>query len=266
MPYFNHEKLIVYQQAIDFAKLSVELDQKVDGKAAARDHLFRASCSIPVNIAAGNSKQSDEGRAHLFEIACGSAMECAACLDVLAAKGYLSETEIVPGKELLRSVVSILLSLRSGNSSSRVEEEEGRYGRHFFAHESLEVYQCALRCVSICQQLSSENEGKSELKDSLDRSSTSVVLNLAEGNAKFSHKDQSRFLDIAHTSALKCASTLDVWVAGGQVSDGQIAPAKSLLAEVVSMVFGLMRRVRKDGEGASDCEQGEDCAHSSSSS
>jgi four helix bundle protein len=74
-----------------------------------------------------------------------------------------------------------------------------------------------------------------------------VALNIAEGNAKYSSKDQVRFLDIAHTSSLKCASTLDIWVAAGLVSEKQIAAGKSFLAEIVAMLFGMKKRILKDG-------------------
>lgn len=38
------------------------------------------------------------------------------------------------------------------------------------------------------------------LKDQLDRSSSSISLNLAEGNAKFSFKDKARFYQMAYGS------------------------------------------------------------------
>ncbi len=42
------------------------------------------------------------------------------------------------------------------------------------------------------------------LRDQLDRASSSISLNLAEGNAKFSYKDKSRIYQIAYGSLREC--------------------------------------------------------------
>ncbi|MEQ1878867.1 MAG: four helix bundle protein [Bdellovibrionia bacterium] len=42
------------------------------------------------------------------------------------------------------------------------------------------------------------------LKDQLDRASSSISLNLAEGNAKFSYKEKSRIYQIANGSLREC--------------------------------------------------------------
>ena len=48
------------------------------------------------------------------------------------------------------------------------------------------------------------------LVDQLDRASTSIPLNIAEENGKFTGADRCRFFDIARGSALECAASLDV--------------------------------------------------------
>lgn len=53
-----------------------------------------------------------------------------------------------------------------------------------FDHERLKVYQEALRFVVWVSPIIEELPGKLAAKDQLDRASTSVVLNLAEGNGK----------------------------------------------------------------------------------
>src|SRR5438045_8431739 len=81
--YFDHEKLDVYQEAIAFCGWVGEFLTAISAKAAAKDQLDTASTSIPLNIAEGNGKFSAKDRARFFEVARGSALECAACLDVL---------------------------------------------------------------------------------------------------------------------------------------------------------------------------------------
>jgi four helix bundle protein len=81
-----------------------------------------------------------------------------------------------------------------------------------------------------------------DVKDQLDRASTSVPLNLAEGNGKYAPKDRCRFFDIAHGSALECAAGLDTLVAKGKLTVEQIRPGKEILQRVVRMLMGLIKK------------------------
>jgi len=49
-------------------------------------------------------------------------------LDVVVAKAILKEYEIMPGKEILLNVVSMLVGLIKSNSTDRVCELLTRYG------------------------------------------------------------------------------------------------------------------------------------------
>ena len=107
--YFDHEKLKVYQLAIEFVTWSETLLEECQGKAAsAQRHLEEASSSIPNNIAEGNGKWSKKDRKKFFEVARGSALECASCLDILVAKRRISGDRVIQGKEQLRSIVNLL--------------------------------------------------------------------------------------------------------------------------------------------------------------
>jgi len=57
--YFDHEKLDVYQEAIAFCGWVGELLSQISAKAAAKDQLYRASTSLPLNIAEGNGTVSN---------------------------------------------------------------------------------------------------------------------------------------------------------------------------------------------------------------
>jgi len=57
-----------------------------------------------------------------FDIARGSVLECGAGLDVLVAKGLCESTGVAPGKERLRSIVSMLVGLIKANSDFRLHE------------------------------------------------------------------------------------------------------------------------------------------------
>jgi four helix bundle protein len=85
-PYFDHEKLDVYRDSIAFCAWVGDFLPSIPSKASAKDQLDRASTSIPLNIAEGNGKFSVRDRSRFLEMARGSALECAACLDVLVAR------------------------------------------------------------------------------------------------------------------------------------------------------------------------------------
>ena len=126
---FDHEKLEVYQESLVFCGWVGQFLDTISAKAAAKDQLDRASTSIPLNIAEGNGKFSRRDRARFFEIARGSALECAACLDVLVVKRLAFESQIEGGKERLVHVVRMLMGLlrRFSESPAMIREDDGDY-------------------------------------------------------------------------------------------------------------------------------------------
>ena len=77
---------------------------------------------IPLNIAEGNRKFTKADRCRYFDNARGSALESAAALDVLVAKGRANETDVEPGKARLCGMVSMLVGLIRANSDYRLHE------------------------------------------------------------------------------------------------------------------------------------------------
>jgi four helix bundle protein len=123
MPQFDHEKLKVYQAAIRFVAWATELLAQIPCKAAVKDQFDRASTSVPLNIAEGNGKFAIRDRCRFLDFARGSALECAACLDVVVAKKLLDESVVQPGKNQLLEIVSMLMGLIS-SLSTRVQEDD----------------------------------------------------------------------------------------------------------------------------------------------
>jgi four helix bundle protein len=125
---FDHEKLRVYKQAIEFVVWCNGMLEKVPKKYAVYDHqLDRASTSIPLNIAEGNGKFSKKDRCRYFDIACSSALESAACLDVFVAREHFRVEDVEEGKKQLIGIVSMLMGLIS-TFSDRLREEVAEYG------------------------------------------------------------------------------------------------------------------------------------------
>jgi four helix bundle protein len=113
---------------------------------------------------------------------------------------------------------------------------------YWFDHEKLEVYREAIAFVGWVSALLEATVRVGDVKDQLDRASTSIPLNIAEGNGKYAPKDRCRFFDIAHGSALECAAGLDILVAKGKLTTEQIRPGKESLQKIVRMLMGLIKR------------------------
>ena len=79
------------------------------------------------------------------------------------------------------------------------------------------------------------------MRDQLDRASTSIVLNLAEGNGKCTSPDRCRFFDIARGSALECAAALNVLVSKRRCELAVVASGKERLGRIDSMLVGLIK-------------------------
>jgi len=114
--FFDHEKLDVYQRGLQFITWATELfgelrEAKVPQIKEVIDQLDRASLSVVLNTAEGNGRRASQARAKFFDDARGSETECAACLDVLVAKGACRPDRVEEGKELLFRIVSMLCKL-----------------------------------------------------------------------------------------------------------------------------------------------------------
>ena len=124
---FHHEKLNVYQRSLPFAGWSQTLIDSITKKTSTRDHLECAGNSVALNIAEGNGKFSQRDRARFFQIAHGSALESAACLDLFVARRCCEDSAIVEGKVMLEEIVRMLLKMLD-QLGCRVAEDCSEYG------------------------------------------------------------------------------------------------------------------------------------------
>ena len=121
----------------------------------------------------------------------------------------------------------------------------------YFDHEKLEVYQLSIQLVAWCEDIIQRCDGRASAKQHLDDASCSVPNNIAEGNGKWTPKDRRKFFDIARSSALECASCLDVLVAKRRIAAEEVVAGKGMLRRVVSM---LTRMILNLSEHASEEE------------
>lgn len=92
---FIFEKLIVYQKSLELVeeieKLRRERERKIP--SVLMDQLFRASLSIPLNIAEGNGRWHKGDKRNFFWIARGSVFECVPLVQLLQRSQFISERE-----------------------------------------------------------------------------------------------------------------------------------------------------------------------------
>lgn len=108
----DHEKLTVYQVAIEFVLLADEVIGHLPrGKAYLSDQLQRAALSIPLNIAEGAGEYAPDEKARFYRMAKRSATECAGVLDVCQRLQLVDAIRYTKGRELLIGIVSMLVKL-----------------------------------------------------------------------------------------------------------------------------------------------------------
>ena len=63
-----------------------------------------------------------------------------------------------------------------------------------FDHEKLHVYQASIKFIAWIEKIQAQVPKRHAVYDQLDRASTSIPLNIAEGNGKYTPRDRCRVL------------------------------------------------------------------------
>jgi four helix bundle protein len=113
--------------------------------------------------------------------------------------------------------------------------------RIYFDHEKLDVYQESLKFAAWCEPLLERGAKGAAVHNQLDRARTSIVLNIPEGNGKFTSADRCKYFDNARGSALECAGCLDLLVIKKLLNEQEMDEGKTSLRKIVSMLVGLIK-------------------------
>jgi|ERR1700689_103652 four helix bundle protein len=117
MSYFDHEKLDVYQAAIELVVLIDDIVEHLPrGRAYLADQLQRAGTSVPLNTAEGAGEYSSAEKSKFYRIAKRSATECAAIFDICRRLRLIEETRYARGRELLIRIVAMLTKMAQATS------------------------------------------------------------------------------------------------------------------------------------------------------
>jgi len=263
---FNHENLNVYQRMLPFnVKVGIWTGEW-DSKHAICDQLSRAAGSMLENVAMASAAYSSM-KHRALDYAIGSSLECAACLDLARIKRLLDAKGVYTEKEELSQILRMLVGLRKSWASAAhvVREESAQYStpgegidkardkacdkeegeEPLFHHETLDVYKVAIEAATDFCASETVSRLSNQAFRRLDELLTSMVLNIAEGNGRFSDADQARFLGTSHESAIKLAARLDLGVTQNLLSRDEVTRWKALLQRVsvmaTSMIAGVQR-------------------------
>jgi hypothetical protein len=120
-------------------------------------------------------------------------------------------------------------------------------GEAMFHHETLDVYRGALAAAGVIYSSQAITDLPNPAFRRLDELITSMVLNIAEGNGRFSDADQARFLGTSYESAIKLAARLDLCCARGLLPRSETNGFKGPLERVAAMTYGMIRSVKAKG-------------------
>jgi four helix bundle protein len=105
------ERLDCYRVAVQFQVLAATIIPV--SNRVLRDQLERASVSIVLNIAEGSGRRSRRDKARFYAMARGSAMECAAIVNIAFVRGLAPYLDCRRGRSLLIRTVQMLTKLQA---------------------------------------------------------------------------------------------------------------------------------------------------------
>lgn len=108
-----------------------------------------------------------------------------------------------------------------------------------FDHEKLDVYRVARELLVLVNGFIKRTVAR-DLREQLDRASTSILFNIAEGAGKTARAEKQRFYEIARGSATETAAQLDVLHIRGVITMDQYRAARHLLLRIVQMLSRLI--------------------------
>lgn len=113
-----------------------------------------------------------------------------------------------------------------------------------FSFENLEVYKKAFTANQIVYRLLKANKSiTSYARNQLGRASLSIMLNIAEGSAKFSNKDRKNFYITARGSVFECTSLICFMHEEGEIDTSIKEGLYYSYEEISKILFAMIRNL-----------------------
>lgn len=115
-----------------------------------------------------------------------------------------------------------------------------------FTFQKLQVYKKAFSLhQSVYTLLKSNSKIPAYARNQLGRACLSIVLNIAEGSAKFSKKDRRSFYVIARGSVFECAALVEILHAENEISSELKMRLEQGFEEVSRMLYTMIKNLEQ---------------------
>lgn len=116
----------------------------------------------------------------------------------------------------------------------------------FKKFEDIKAWQKARKATRTVYEITADTRFSRDfgLRDQIQRASTSIMANIAEGFGRHSDKEFANFLNIAHASVSEVQSHLYVALDLGYIGDSSFRTLYLLLEEVSRMTLTLAKHLR----------------------
>ena len=115
-----------------------------------------------------------------------------------------------------------------------------------FSYENLEVYKKACTAnQKVYRFLKGNKIIPGYVKDQLGRASLSIMLNIAEGSAKFSNKDRKNFYVTARGSAFECAALVNFLQDEQEIPIELASEVMAFYEEISRMLFTMIKNLEE---------------------
>ena len=115
-----------------------------------------------------------------------------------------------------------------------------------FSYENLEVYKKAYTANQKVYRLLKENKTIAPYtKNQLGRASLSIMLNIAEGSAKFSNKDRRSFYITARGSVFECSSLINFLCDEREIAANSKEVLYSSYEEISMILFTMIKNLER---------------------
>ena len=122
-----------------------------------------------------------------------------------------------------------------------------------FYYRRLDVYKDAKQlAINVNEALKSfPKEERYALTNQLQRASTSVMFNIAEGFGRYGSKERTHFLDIANGSLMEVSCQIELAEAYHYISTIQREDFDSQILSIVKQIAGLRRSLLQSSNSSS---------------
>ena len=113
-----------------------------------------------------------------------------------------------------------------------------------FSYEKLDVYQ---KAVAVNKKIYGFLKGNSEIpryaKDQLGRACLSIMLNIAEGSAKFGDRDRRNFYVIARGSTFECAALVSFLNSENEFPNELFQELNATFEDISRILFAMIKNL-----------------------